>query len=156
VGLPTNTTYNLNFGGTGLALLGALFSWFCLMPYLGRRTIYVAGMFLMSCTLYLIAILNIWTENKPVALAQAVLTLIWTWFFQNSVGQLGWAVPAEIGSTRLRQKTICLARNSYYISSVIAGVLQPYFMNPSALWVLTFLLPLTPPISNENVFADKI
>lgn len=52
--------------------------------------------------------------------------------FQLSAGQLGWALPAEVGSTRLRQKTICLARNAYYIVSVIAGVLQPYFMNPKA------------------------
>lgn len=55
-----------------------------------------------------------------------------TFLFQLSAGQLGWALPAEVGSTRLRQKTICLARNSYYIISVIAGVLQPYFMNPKA------------------------
>lgn len=55
-----------------------------------------------------------------------------TFIFQLSAGQLGWALPAEVGSTRLRQKTICLARNAYYIVSVIAGVLQPYFMNPKA------------------------
>lgn len=36
-----------------------------------------------------------------------------------------------MGSTRLRKKTICLARNSYYIVSVISQVLQPYFMNPT-------------------------
>jgi len=58
-------------------------------------------------------------------MTQAVLTLVWTFVFQLSVGQLGWAIPAEIGSTRLRQKTICLARNAYYVVGVVANAFQP-------------------------------
>ncbi|KAJ3459089.1 hypothetical protein MRS44_015162 [Fusarium solani] len=79
----------------------------------------------------LIGGLNKKTENDSVAMAQAVLALIWTFVFQLSSGQLGWAIPAEIGSTRLRQKTICLARNAYAIANIVSGVLQPYFMNPT-------------------------
>ena len=86
----------------------------------------------MSMTLYIIGILNAWTDQNNVALTQASLTLVWTFIFQLSAGQLGWALPAEMGSTRLRQKTVCLARNAYYIVAVISGVLQPYFMNPQA------------------------
>jgi len=52
--------------------------------------------------------------------------------FQLSVGQLAWALPAEIGSTRLRQKTVVIGRNAYYIVSVVASVLEPYFVNPTA------------------------
>ena len=102
------------------------------MAYFGRRTIYIIGMFAMSMTLYIIGILNLWTDQNNVALTQASLTLVWTFLFQLSAGQLGWALPAEMGSTRLRQKTVCLARNAYYIVAVISGVLQPYFMNPQA------------------------
>ncbi|KAG4416269.1 hypothetical protein IFR04_010615 [Cadophora malorum] len=131
VGLNTDTTYKLNVGGTGMALFGTLVSWFLLMPYFGRRTIYLCGMFGMACTLYVIGILNTKTSISGVGMSQAVLTLVWTFMFQLSVGQLGWALPAEMGSTRLRQKTIVLARNSYYVISVISNVLQPYFMNPT-------------------------
>ncbi|KAL2075054.1 hypothetical protein VTL71DRAFT_8834 [Oculimacula yallundae] len=131
VGLSTDTTYKLNVGGTGMALFGTLISWFLIMPYIGRRTNYLWGMFAMACTLYVIGILNTKTSINGVGLTQATLTLVWTFIFQLSVGQLGWALPAEMGSTRLRQKTICLARNSYYIVSVISNVLQPYFMNPT-------------------------
>ncbi|KAK4943144.1 hypothetical protein LTR10_017168 [Elasticomyces elasticus] len=134
VGLAAETTYSLNLGGTGLAFVGTLVNWFCLMPYFGRRKIYVAGMLAMAGELFLIGILNIFSTTIPfVAMVQAGLTLVWTFTFQLSVGQLGWALPAEVGSTRLRQKTVCLARNAYYICSVVAGVLQPYFMNPEAL-----------------------
>lgn len=147
VGLAAETTYTLNLGGTGLALVGTLINWFGLMPYFGRRPIYLGGMLAMAVELYLIGVLGVWATtatprpsnaadaaSRPfVALVQAALTLVWTITFQLSVGQLGWAVPAEVGSTRLRQKTICLARNAYYIAGVVAGVLQPYLMNPTAL-----------------------
>lgn len=131
VGLDTSTTYKLNTGGTGMALVGTLIAWFFLMPYIGRRKIYLTGMFTMAMTLFVIGILNVKTHTKSIGMTQAVLTLVWTFTFQLSVGQLGWALPAEMGSTRLRQKTVCLARNSYYLVSLISGVLEPYFMNPT-------------------------
>lgn len=102
------------------------------MPNFGRRNIYLTGVGGMVTTLFIIGILNRWVDQYSVGLAQAIMTLVWKVCFQLSVGQLGWAIPAEVGSTRLRQKTIVLARNTYYISQVIANVLQPYFMNPSA------------------------
>lgn len=86
----------------------------------------------MFTLLYLIGILTSWKEREGVADAQAYLTLVWKFIFQLSAGQLGWAIPAEVGSTRVRQKTIVLARNAYYIIYVTGNVLQPYFMNPTA------------------------
>jgi MFS transporter, SP family, general alpha glucoside:H+ symporter len=134
VGLATETTYKLNTGGTGMALFGTLVSWFLLMPYFGRRTIYLWGMSAMTMILFIIGFLNIRGDSSAsIGMSQAVLTLCWTFVFQLSVGQLGWALPAEMGSTRLRQKTICLARNAYYIVSVISNIVQPYFMNPTEL-----------------------
>ena len=65
-------------------------------------------------------------------MTQAILTLAWTFMFQLSAGQLGWALPAEMGSTRLRQKTICLARDASNITGLIGGTLQQYMMNPQA------------------------
>ncbi|KAL2827321.1 general substrate transporter [Aspergillus cavernicola] len=131
IGLDSTTTYHLNVGGNGMALFATFVSWICVMPYVGRRTAYLYGMFTMASILFIIGGLNSQTQNERVAMTQAVLTLVWTFVFQLSAGQLGWALPAELGSTRLRQKTICLARNAYAVIGIIAGVLQPYFMNPS-------------------------
>lgn len=176
LGLETHKIYNLNVGGTALALVGTICSWFLLMPYFGRRSIYLGGLSAMCLTLCTIGVLNVWTSYGTVSWVQAVLTLVWTFLFQ-SVGQLGWALPAEIGSTRLRTKTICIARNAYYIISVISQVLQPYFMNPTEfnmrgytgfvwggtafltlVWAF-FRLPETRPKTNEELdvlFAQKI
>lgn len=132
VGLTTTQTYHLNIGGNALGFFFCILSWMIIIPNFGRRTIYLSGTLLMAIILILIAILNVRTHVKSVGMTQAVLTLVWTCAFQATVGQIGWALPAEIGSTRLRQKTIVLARNSYYIGSVIAWVLEPYFVNPTA------------------------
>jgi SP family general alpha glucoside:H+ symporter-like MFS transporter len=75
VGLNTDQTYNLNVGGTGLALFGIMISWFCLMPYFGRRTIYLWGIATMTATLFTIGFLNTHTNEHSVGLGQATLTL---------------------------------------------------------------------------------
>lgn len=177
LGLSTDKLYKLNVGGTSMALVGTICNWFLLMPYFGRRKIYLGGMASMCAILTLIGILNVWTSIDSVSWVQAVLTLAWTFAFQLSAGQLGWALPAEVSSTRLRQKTICLARNAYYITSVISQVLQPYFLNPEELnlkgytgfvWGFTafcvmvwgfFRLPETKDRTNEELdvlFAQKV
>ena len=133
VGLSAETTYNLSLFGTSLALLATLANWFLLMPYYGRRTIYTWSMLVMASILYTIGILTVWTDHLFIAMTQALLTLVWTITFQLSVGQLGWSIPAEVGSTRLRTKTICLARNAYYLVGFIGGAVQPYMLNPESL-----------------------
>ncbi|KAK5074412.1 hypothetical protein LTR64_006444 [Lithohypha guttulata] len=132
VGLDVDAAYSLGWGANALALFACFCNWFILMPRFGRRTIYVWGMFAMAIELFLIGILNVWTSRREVAWVQAILTLVWTFTFQLSAGQLGWALPAEIGSTRLRQKTVCLARNVSNITGVIGGTLNNYMVNPTA------------------------
>ena len=115
-----------------MALFAALINWVLLMPRFGRRTLYVVGMASLSVCLMTIGFLQIPATGKgPILNAQAAFTLIWTFGFQLSIGQLGWALPAEMGSTRLRQKTIVLARNSYYLTAVGSRTLENYMLNPN-------------------------
>jgi MFS transporter, SP family, general alpha glucoside:H+ symporter len=53
--------------------------------------------------------------------------------FSLSIGPIGWAIPPEVSSTRLRSKTIVLGRNTYYIAGTLANVIQPYLINPGEL-----------------------
>ncbi|KAK5087458.1 hypothetical protein LTR70_009195 [Exophiala xenobiotica] len=132
VGLDVDASYSLGWGANALALFACFVNWFLLMPRFGRRPIYICGMAAMAIELILIGILNVWTSRTSVGWVQAILTLVWTFTFQLSAGQLGWALPAEIGSTRLRQKTVCLARNVSNIMGTIGGTLNNYMVNPTA------------------------
>ncbi|SCO80568.1 probable alpha-glucoside transport protein [Fusarium oxysporum] len=130
-GLDSNTSYNLNLGGTGMAFCGTIASWF-LMRHIGRRNLYLAGMSAMSMWLLIIGALATNTHNPAVKWVQSILCLIWLLTFSLTVGPIGWAIPAEVSSTRLRSKTVVLARTSYYLAQIVANVIQPYMMNPSA------------------------
>lgn len=132
LGIDTETVYSLTLGGLALAFFGTLVNWTLCMPYFGRRTLYLWGMFGMGLALTLVGVLNVWNKDANIKWAQAALCMVWNLMFDMTVGQLGWSMPAEVGSTRLRQKTICLARNAYYLVNIVAGVLQPYFVNPTA------------------------
>lgn len=133
IGLKTQTTYLLNTGGTLLALVGTVANWLFLMPRYGRRPIFLYGLCAMCATLMTVGILSLISSSSAVSIVQAALMMTWTFVFQLSVGQLGWALPAEVGSTRLRQKTVCLARNTYYVASISSNVIEAQLLNPGAL-----------------------
>lgn len=133
-GMNSNNAYALGLGGTGIAFLGTIFSWF-LMSKFGRRNLYLAGMTSMITMLFLIGILTIPSHktNSALGWVQSAFCIIWLLSFSLTIGPVGWTIPAEVSSTRLRQKTICLARNAYYVCNLIANIIEPYFMNPTEL-----------------------
>lgn len=130
-GLSPDMIYNLNLGGTAIAFAGTIISWF-LMKAFRRRTLYLSGLGGMSVMLLLIACLEYSTAGAS-AYVQSAFTIVWLFIFSMSVGPCGWAIPAEVSSTRLRSKTIVVARNAYYISNAIARVVQPVLINPGEL-----------------------
>jgi SP family general alpha glucoside:H+ symporter-like MFS transporter len=135
IGIPQQQVYNIHVSGAALSLVSAVFCWLCLMPYVGRRKIYLWGMSSMSAILLIIGILQIGSPNKGVqrAWVQASLTLVWTFIQQCTAGPMSWCIPAEIGSTRLRSKTIAISRNAYYIVQITAYAIQPFFLNGAKL-----------------------
>lgn len=131
-GMSADDAYKLALGGTAIAFVGTILSWF-LMRVAGRRNIYLGGMVSMCTCLLIIGFLAIPKQNGSATWTQAAFCILWLFSFSLSAGPVGWAVPAEVSSTRLRSKTICLARNSYYIVQIIANVIEPYFINPDEL-----------------------
>lgn len=129
-GLSSADAYKLNLGGTGIAFCGTVASWF-LMRRLGRRTMYMCGMGAMSFWLFLIGFLTL-SHNGSVKWVQAALCIIWLLTFSLTIGPVGWAIPPEVSSTRLRSKTVVLARNTYYLAQIVANVIEPYMVNPTA------------------------
>lgn len=130
-GLSSDDSYKLNLGGTAIAFCGTIAAWF-LMRRLGRRTLYMSGMGAMALWLFIIGCLALPTKNQSAKWVQSALCLIWLLSFSLSVGPVGWAIPPEVSSTRLRSKTVVLARNTYYLCQIIANVIEPYMINPTA------------------------
>lgn len=128
-------------------------SW-VLMSYFGRRPLYIAGL-IGQCVLMAVigglgfapantTIIQHKREAAPSGSGAAVrvnvgaswgvgsLLLVFTAVFDLTVGPVCYAIVGEVSSTRLRQKTIVLARMTYNIMGVVCNVLTPLQLNPGS------------------------
>ena len=60
------------------------------------------------------------------------LLLVFTLVFDITVGPVCYAIVGECSSTRLRQKTVVLARMLYNVCGIIINVITPIMLNPGA------------------------
>lgn len=63
----------------------------------------------------------------------AATLLVFTITYDATVGPICYSLVSEIPSTRLRSKTIVLARNCYNVSGIATNVTTPLMLNPTAL-----------------------
>lgn len=112
--------------------IGTASSWLLMKPF-GRRDIYLGGQALLSTIMIVTAILG--TADRESTGAQwaiGALLIIFTFVYDISVGPVCYSLVAEIGSTRLRSKTVVLARNLYNVGGIVVGILNPYMLNTTA------------------------
>lgn len=152
-GLGASHAYSLSLGQFAFGLLGVIVSW-TLMTRFGRRTLYLSGQLLTFFCVLFIGILACFSRIRSFAVASpapnnsspqavglppatldwiiATLMLAFTLTYDATTGPICYALVGEIPSTRLRGKTIVLARNCYNISGIIANVITPRMLNPTA------------------------
>ncbi|KAI5304861.1 hypothetical protein KEM56_005798 [Ascosphaera pollenicola] len=129
-GMDAAQAYKIGLVGTAVTFAGTVCSWF-LMKAFGRRTIYLTGLVTMSMCLTVIGGVATHEDgNSKAKWVESAFSIIWLLCYSLSVGPGGWTIPAEVGSTRLRSKTICLARISYYLAIIPSLILEQYMMNP--------------------------
>ncbi|RYP49478.1 hypothetical protein DL768_004837 [Monosporascus sp. mg162] len=130
-GFDAEKSFNFGLGMGGVALAGTLCSWFILL-HVGRRTLYLVGLSGMFIILLAVGFMGIPEPVPALGWASGSLMLVYVLIFDLTIGPVGYCVVAEIASTRLRIKTVVLARNAYNIASIIANFLNPPILNPTA------------------------
>lgn len=128
-GLSVDDSFSLSLGLYALGAVGTISSWF-MMTRFGRRTLYIWGMVGMTITLLICGFLGIPQGNKGAEWGISVMILLYTFVYDASVGPVCYSLVAELPSTRLRNKTVVLARNFYNISGIVANVLSTHMLNP--------------------------
>lgn len=131
-GLAQASAYSLGVGQSAMGFVGTVGSWF-LMPHFGRRTLYLWGQIVMFVILMIIGGLGIPALSTSIGWASGALILILTFTYDFTVGPVCYSLVAELPSTRLRIKTVVLSRNVYNLFGIVIGIVQPRFMNPTAL-----------------------
>lgn len=131
-GLNTSNAFSMSLGQYAIGAVGIFGSWF-LMPHVGRRALYLYGQALMCTLLLIIGFLGIVPSgNTGVQWAIGVMLLVFALVYNCTVGPVCYSLVAEIPSTRLRQKTVVLARNFYNIAFIIGNIITPRMLNPTA------------------------
>lgn len=131
-GLPTVHSFDLSLGQYGLGVLGTIGSWF-LMSVAGRRTLYFSGASILFVILFIIGCISFAPDSDIASKwAVGVMLMVFTFFYDFTVGPVSYSLVAEISSTRLKSKTIVLARCGYNISNIVVNVLTNYQLNSTA------------------------
>jgi SP family general alpha glucoside:H+ symporter-like MFS transporter len=123
-GMPTVQSFNMSMISLALGLVGTMGSWF-LMQHLGRRTIHLSG----ACTLFVILIVVgalsfAGTQGSNWGIGGVLILFVFVYDF--TIGPVTYSIVSEMSSTRLKAKTIVLARALYNISNIVVNVLTNY------------------------------
>ncbi|KAI9733634.1 MAG: hypothetical protein M1834_003236 [Cirrosporium novae-zelandiae] len=130
-GLSDSNAFKFNLGGLGLASIGTIISWFFLNR-IGRRTIYVWGLAILFFCMLIVGCVSAGAGNGTTSsYCQAGFVLLWLLVYYLTVGPVCYAIISEVSATRLRNKSVCLSRISYYICQITGNVIEPYMVNPT-------------------------
>ncbi|KAJ5483805.1 hypothetical protein N7530_003051 [Penicillium desertorum] len=130
-GLSTQNSFNVGLGMFGAALVGGILSWIWLRIF-GRRTLYLWGLILSFIILLVIGGVGTLKESEGTSWAIGCLIITFTFIYDTTIGPVCYVLVAEIPSTRLRVKTVVLARVAYNLISLVVNIVTPRMLNPTA------------------------
>lgn len=136
-GMDVANSFTMSLAQYVLGAVGTISSWF-LMVRLGRRTLYLGGQGAMLVLLLVIGCCGAYASspagrgNSSVQWAVGSLLLLYTFAYDSTVGPVCYSLVSELTSTRLRAKSVVLARNCYNVSAIIFNIITPNMLNPSA------------------------
>ncbi|KAM0814159.1 putative Major facilitator superfamily (MFS) profile domain-containing protein [Seiridium cardinale] len=131
-GLDVSNAFTMTIAQFCLGGVGTICSWF-LMGRAGRRSIYLYGQGSMMVALLAIGFASLaGRSNTASQWAIGSLLLVYTFIYDCSVGPVCYTLVAELPSSRLRTKSVVLARNMYNLISIVATIITPSMLNPTA------------------------
>ena len=111
---------------------GVFVAWGLMALGIGRRALFLGGLTLEVFTLLALGFMRLVKDDESAGIATGVLMVIWAVWFQCSVGTASYSLVSELPARKLQVKTMVLGRNAYNVTAIVANVLTPYMVNPSA------------------------
>ncbi|KAI0809543.1 general alpha-glucoside permease [Xylaria sp. FL0064] len=112
-GISDSDSFKLSWGKDAINFVGTVTSWFVLNK-VGRKTLMFSGMSAIFVFLLIIGFLGIPSPTTTAeAWAAGTLVILLSATANFSIGPVVYTIVSEIPSTRLRAKSIILARNAY-------------------------------------------
>jgi SP family general alpha glucoside:H+ symporter-like MFS transporter len=129
-GMDARNSFSLSMANSALGIVGTAGSWF-LMANIGRRKIHLGGLCCQFLLLFIVGSLSFSGTNASVW-AIAGMLIVFTFTYDFTVGPVTYSLISELSSTRLKAKTIVLARAAYNASNIFVNVMTNYQLSSSA------------------------
>ncbi|KAK3956650.1 hypothetical protein QBC32DRAFT_227192 [Pseudoneurospora amorphoporcata] len=129
-GMDASNSFSLSMGQYALGMVGTAGSWF-LMSRVGRRRIHFGGLCAQFCLLLIVGCLS-FGGNKASVWAIGGVLIAFTFVYDFAVGPVTYCLVSELSSTRLKAKTIVLARAAYNASNIFVNVMTNYQLSTGA------------------------
>ena len=128
-GLSSNDSFKMTLGIGGIHLLCNLAS-AALTGNYGRRRLFLIGCVVLALLMFVIGFLAFGPETSAFGFATSAVYLVWFGVWCVTIGPLPYVINGEVSSTRLRGKTIAIARGTYLVLNIVNSVVAPYILNP--------------------------
>ncbi|KPM36170.1 Maltose permease MAL31 [Neonectria ditissima] len=129
-GMDPSNSFSLSMAQYALGMVGTFGSWF-LMAKVGRRTIHFSGVCCQFLLLIIVGSLSFSNNNSSVWAIGAIL-IVFTFVYDFTVGPVTYSLISELSSTRLKAKTIVMARAAYNASNIFVNVMTNYQLSSTA------------------------
>ncbi|KAJ5169342.1 Major facilitator superfamily domain general substrate transporter [Penicillium coprophilum] len=130
-GLADSMSFTMSLAQYAIGVVGTFSSWL-FMSYLGRRTLYVGGLAVLAAILFVIGFVSIPESTSALSWTTGSMLLVYTFIYDSTIGPVCFSLVSEMPSSRLRTKTVVLARNTYNILNLVTGIIIPYMLNVDA------------------------
>ncbi|KAL2208247.1 maltose permease [Sarocladium strictum] len=127
-GLDVSKSFNLGVGVTAAGLSAVIISWF-FVERVGRRSIFLSGMYSLTAILMLIGILDV-VKTGAAKWVQASLTIVYAFIYFATLGAMAFTILGEVSSTVLRAPTIAVATATQAAAGTLFNSVIPYMINP--------------------------
>lgn len=127
-GLSDSNSFSLSLANYGLGAIGTISSWWT-MQWFGRRDLYMWGLLSMGIVLFVVGATG-FSNNSSASWASGALIILYSFLYQFTVGPVCYCLVAEIPSTRLRAKSVVLARSAYNVVCIINNIIFPRMLSP--------------------------
>ena len=129
-GMDSSNSFTLSLCQYALGMIGTAGSWF-LMSRVGRRKIHFGGLCAQLTLLLIVGCLS-FGKTKASVWAIGAMLIVFTFVYDFTVGPVTYSLVSELSSTRLKAKTIVLARAAYNASNIFVNVMTNYQLGSTA------------------------
>lgn len=126
-GVSTETAFTFSIIQYCLGIAATFVSWWA-SKYVGRFQLYAVGLGFQAAMYFIIGGLGC-SDTKGSQMGSGALLMVVNFFYNLGIGPVVYCLVSELPSSRLRTKTIILARNSYNLTQIVTMVLALYQLN---------------------------